>query len=219
MDNTFWHDVWKNETIFFNQAEPNPRLQAHFDALQLTKGDRIFLPLCGKSIDMVWLASQQLQVVGIELSEIAVTDFFKENQIDMEKQSIGSFTRYQHNPFTLYCGDFFKLDTDLLGPVQAAYDRGGLVALPPPLRTAYAKHICSLMPAQSRLLLITVEYQEDRDNGPPFCVTDDEVKQHYDQHFQIELLEETITKVEGEPLKSRGINETMNRVYLLTRQT
>mgnify|MGYP000400918887 CR=1 FL=1 len=60
----FWHDKWNNNEIGFDQDQPNPLLVEHWQALNLEANARVFVPLCGKSIDMVWLLHQGHQGVG-----------------------------------------------------------------------------------------------------------------------------------------------------------
>lgn len=88
----FWHKRWQEKRIGFNQSAVNPLLTEYIDHLDLAVGSRIFVPLCGKSIDMVWLAAQGYDVVGVELVETAVQEFFAEQNI----QSIVS--QHAENP-------------------------------------------------------------------------------------------------------------------------
>ncbi|WP_399259072.1 thiopurine S-methyltransferase [Terriglobus albidus] len=193
MDQQFWQDKWASNQIAFHNAEAHPLLVRNFRALGLRREAHIFVPLCGKSKDLNWLAQQGYRVTGAELSNLAVNRFFQELG-EQPTVSCGSLQRYEGGGFVLFQGSIFDLTPDLLGPVDAVYDRAALVALPAGLRDEYASHLTSLTRAQ-RQLLICYEYNQACAEGPPFSVPEDEVKRLYQTTFAIELLENQ--RVEG----------------------
>ena len=75
MNTEFWQNVWQNSQTGFTQKKTNPMLIEHFKVLNVPKGGRVFVPLCGKSLDILWFLSEGFDVVGVELSEIAATNF------------------------------------------------------------------------------------------------------------------------------------------------
>jgi thiopurine S-methyltransferase len=188
MQADFWHAKWEKNQIGFHEAETNPNLTENFHHLGLETGARILVPLCGKSLDMVWLMSQGYQVVGVELSELAVLQFFEEQDIPFEKTVDGDFIHYSTEGLELYVGDFFKMNADVLGQVDAVYDRAALVALPEEMRKNYTQHLSKISNTAPQLLA-TFEYDQSKRNGPPFSVSEEEVRLRYAEKFEINLLE------------------------------
>lgn len=116
MKKNYWQDCWQHNQIGFNQTKPNELLQRYFKALNLKVGSRVFVPLCGKSIDMIWFLNQGYDVVGVELSEIACEAFFKENRLAVQVTHDGTFTIFRSEKLTLFAGDFFKLSPEIDSP-------------------------------------------------------------------------------------------------------
>lgn len=189
MEANFWHERWKNNQIGFHEGAPNSLLTAHFAALGVTAGARIFVPLCGKTNDMAWLRAQGYRVVGAELSRMAVEQFFAEHSLTPAVTSAGKLDRFDSEGIEVFVGDLFDLDETTLGPVDAIYDRAALVALPEPMRKSYASHLLALTDAAPQLL-ITFEYDQTLAAPPPHSVTDAEVHRHYDAAYRIEQVEE-----------------------------
>ncbi len=179
MDPDFWHQRWQENKIAFHQAEGNALLSKHFHLLSLQEGDRVFIPLCGKSKDIVWLAAQGCRVVGIELSETAVEAFFAENGLEAEVSRTGGLRRYRSGPIELFAGDFFKLSKELLRPVDAIYDRAALVAMPEQMRTSYTHHLAKLS-GNAPQFLITFDYDQSQTEGPPFSVPAEAIDRLYE---------------------------------------
>lgn len=190
MDPHFWHQRWRtNETGWHEQAT-NPLLVAHCAALNLPRGSRLFLPLCGKSLDIGWLRSQGYAVAGAELSELAVTQLFEGLGIQPSRTAVGASTRYSSPGIDIFVGNIFDLSPDRLGPVDAVYDRAALVALPPDMRPRYATHLQTLT-ATAPQLVICYEYDQTVLPGPPFSVPAEELHRHYDAQYSRTLLKQT----------------------------
>lgn len=189
----FWHQKWLNNEIGFDQPEVNPLLKNHFNVLHLAPNSRVFVPLCGKSIDMIWLLQQGMQVLGVELSQDAIERFFEVLEIPPKISRIDEFFCYQAENLTVYVGDFFALKAEHLGEISASYDRAALVALPEDMRKDYTRHL-SLITNYAPQLLVTFDYDQAEHAGPPFAISADEVSSHYAQNYQIQLLESVPVK-------------------------
>jgi thiopurine S-methyltransferase len=188
MPRDFWLERWNIGQIGFHQAAVNPRLSSFWPGLGLPEGSGVFVPLCGKTLDMHYLAEQGHRVVGVEFSEIGVRAFFDEAGIVYQKNDSGSLPCFEGGAFRLFCGDFFELGSQDLGEVAAVYDRAALIALPPNTRPRYAAHLQSIVPNASDMLVLTIEYDQNAVGGPPFCVTADELGSLYAESWKIETL-------------------------------
>lgn len=210
MKHEFWHQRWEQGQIGFHQQEVNGYLTTHWEELGLPAGAPVFLPLCGKSLDMLWLREQGHPVFGIELSRKAVEAFFHENEIEPSVNETDHFIEYSSEQLTLFAGDYFQLTISDLGQIHAVFDRAALIALPPPMRGDYVRHMASLLPPGAHILLVTMHYPEGTLEGPPFSVEEREVESLYSPDFTIE--KRGTWDVEG----PRGVT-VQETVYLLTR--
>jgi thiopurine S-methyltransferase len=178
LDPQFWHTRWQTNQIGFHEGAPNALLTGHFAALGLTPPGRVFVPLCGKSHDMDWLRAQGFEVLGAELSPLAAAQFFAERGLTPEITASGAHQRLSAAGVTIFVGDLFDLTAPQLGPIDALYDRGAIVALPPTLRARYATQLLALTSAAPQLV-IAFAYDQSKLSGPPFSVTEDELRAHY----------------------------------------
>ncbi len=206
MEHDFWHRAWAERKIGFHQADFNSQLLAYWPRLKLAEGARVFVPLCGKSSDMLWLMKSH-RVLGVELSETAVTEFFTENGLESEAVREVDLVRHSAQHIDLYCGDLFDLPDSELASVDAVFDRAALVALPVDIRERYAKKIASSLRTGAAMLLITIEYDETVYDGPPFNIPNAEVQRLYGDHFDI-------TEAGSNQEDFKNMNVT-NRAYLL----
>jgi len=188
MKHDFWHGRWAEGRIGFHQQDYHQALPEYWHQLGLTPGAQIFVPLCGKSHDMHWLAEQGYQVLGNELSEQACGDFFAEAGLEPELGQDAAFSCYQSGALKLLCGDFFALEATQLAGVSAVYDRAALIALPPEMRRDYAAKLCDALPEGVEVLLVTLEFEGEQ--GPPFSVAQAEVEQLFAARFRVEPLAE-----------------------------
>ena len=195
MNPEFWQARWKEKRIGFNQPKVNPLLIKYFSDLKMATGSRIFIPLCGKSIDMIWLANQGFDMVGVELVESAVQEFFAENNISYtikahDKNS--NIKCYQGQlsgqTIALWVADIFMLRTNDVGRVDAVYDRAALIAMPAELRPQYSQQVIDLSQNAPQLLL-TLNYDQNERAGPPFSISHEQIQQYYSAHYQIQELE------------------------------
>lgn len=216
MQAEFWHSRWKNNQIGFHQAQVNTYLQQHWPALGVATGERVLVPLCGKSLDMLWLAGQGLQVLGVELSERAVEDFFNEHQLEPHVTQSGPFKVFRCDDIEIRCGDFFALSADDVGGCTALYDRAALIALPEDMRKRYVAHLQAILPASAKGLLITLDYDQAQIEGPPFAVTDDEVQALFVAWHPLEQASHDVLD-DSPKFQQAGASHLLERVYRLSR--
>ena len=201
----FWHKRWQEKRIGFNQSAVNPLLTEYIDHLDLAVGSRIFVPLCGKSIDMIWLAAQGYDVVGVELVESAVKEFFSENRIlytiiNHPRNPNIKYYHWQHEnqKIEILVADIFSLSIEDIDYIDAVYDKAALIALPADMRPDYSEqirqlsgnvdkieHIDSYNNKAAPQLLITLEYDQNKKDGPPFSINHEQMQQYYGSHYQI----------------------------------
>jgi len=205
MEASFWHQKWESGEIAFHESEVNPFLVTHFEKLNLAKGSRVFLPLCGKTRDFSWLLTCGYRVVGAELSQLAVNELFKELGLEPKISIAGKLTRYSAKDIDIFVGDIFDLSAEYLGPISAIYDRAALVALPAGMRERYTSHLINISGTAPQLL-ISYEYDQLVMEGPPFSVAENEVMQHYEAAYQLKLVE--TKNVEGGLKRKVAATET-----------
>lgn len=187
MDTNFWHQKWEKNEIAFHESEANPLLVKYFKALSLVKGRRVFLPLCGKTLDIPWLLSNGYRVAGVELSKIAIEQLFTELGVEPKIAGVGEVDHYSAKNIDIFAGDIFDLSGKMLGPVDAIYDRAALVALPEALRNRYTAHLTAITHKAPQLLLC-YEYDQGLMEGPPFSISTEEVNRHYGNSYDLTLM-------------------------------
>ena len=185
MDPNFWHKRWEENEIGFHQSAVNVLLSDHFSGLSLPQTSRVFVPLCGKTRDIAWLLSQGHRVVGVELSKLAVEELFVDLGVAPKISVQGELLRYSAPGLEIFVGDIFELSGDLLGRVDAIYDRAALVAFPTEMRGRYGAHVAAITQLAPQFL-ICFEYDQAVMNGPPFSIDRQKVHDVYGAHYQIE---------------------------------
>lgn len=213
MEEGFWQTRWQRDQIGFHLNAVNPGLATYWPRLDVAEGSKVFVPLCGKSIDLCWLADQGYTVLGIELIEKAVIDFFAEQHLTAEITQQGPFTRYSAGAITILCGDFFNLSAEDLVDYHTFYDRAALIALPDALRKQYADHLSNIMPKPCKGLLLTMDYPQHQMKGPPFAVPPEQVEQLLGAAFTVECTEERDILEEEWRFKAVGITRMFDYVY------
>ena len=216
MKKDFWLERWEREEIGFHENEVNVYLKQFWNELHLEQGSRVFVPLCGKSVDLKWLQEQGHPVLGIELSEIAARAFFTENSYQPKVSGGAKFRQYEADSIHILCGDFFDLSRDDLEKVCAVYDRAAMVALPPEMRESYVKHLISILPPATQILLITFDYPQSEMAGPPFALAAGEVEALYSKHAEIRLLDQVDVLAQNPRFQKRGLTRLQESIYLLT---
>ena len=215
MDAQFWINAWNEGRTGFHQQDYHPKLTKYFPSFNPSPGQKVLVPLCGKSKDLIWLHKQKLQVHGIELHKDAVEAFFPENNLPSprrEKDRV--YSNYSIEEITISCGDFFELDQKDF--YDFVYDRASLVALPAPMRIDYARVIKQSLKPGGFYLLIVYEYDQTKLEGPPFSVDENEIHRLYEKEFSIKLLESEKPVKDGPRLEALG--DFKQKVYVLEKK-
>ncbi|MBI3580996.1 MAG: thiopurine S-methyltransferase [Nitrospinae bacterium] len=216
MDHDFWLRRWEENLIGFHQSEVNAHLKELWDKFEVPGESVAFVPMCGKSLDMLWLRSRGLRVMGVELSELAVASFFAGNGLKPETRVEGSFKIYKTEGVEIFCGDFFSLEKGSLSSVRFVYDRAALVALPPDMRKRYADDMAEKLPKNAVMALLALEYEQGEMEGPPFSVPEKEVVSLFSENFKIEKLRERdVSGADMETFRKRGLGSLLEKVYKL----
>lgn len=199
-DFNFWNERWMNNQIGFHQQRPHSSLVKFIDVFKGHK--KVLVPLCGKTLDMLFLRQNGYEVIGVEFSELAVFDFIKENNISMNKTSEGTFQVFRGEGITLYQGDFFNLTSEHLKGVTACYDRASMVAFDSDERIRYAEKLQSTALDLVKLLVVVFNYG-NVPGGPPYSVVNEEIEKLYGKSFDLKILAEESFPLR-EALKDRG---------------
>lgn len=211
----FWHERWERGEIGFHQQDFNRYMQEFVGRLGVQPGAEVLVPLCGKSLDMVWLVKQGYRVTGIEISEVAVKNFFVENNLAYTVECNQGYISYCNENTCLICADFFTVEKANLPHIDAVYDRASLIAMPPEMRPDYAQHFSRLIDTGVRSLLVTLEYPQEEMKGPPFSVNQDEVKRLFGARYCIESLHSEDCLAREPRFRKKGLTRLEERVYLL----
>ena len=214
----FWHERWRTGQIGFHQQSVHPLLERWWPKLGVPAGAHVYVPLCGKSLDMVWLADRGYAIVGSELSRIAIDDFFASQSLSSSVTQAGEFVRHAAGAYELLEGDALALTPDITGPLEAFYDRAALVALPPQLRGPYVDSLAALTPRGARGLLVSFEYPQEMKGGPPFSVETEEVLRRCDGRFVVRELERLDILAQSPKFAEFGIPALHEVAYALERE-
>jgi len=219
MDAEFWLTRWREGRIGFHQEYVHPLLSQYWPVVAPPAGSRVLVPLCGKSLDMLWLAEQGFDVLGVELSPLAVEQFFEENTLPVRQWSsaIGRHhqANYRQQKIDILCGDIFALDAATLATCSAVFDRGALVALPEDMRRRYAQHVYGHLAAHYRGLLLTLDYAPEQTDSPPFSVNNEEVQRLTHPHTRATLLHRQDIHAQDPKAFERGLTRMDTLVYQL----
>jgi thiopurine S-methyltransferase len=214
MEKEYWLSRWQLNNIKFHQSKVNACLMKYFHLLNIKPHQKILVPLCGKSSDMLWLIKQGTHVIGVELSEKACHDFFYEHDLSYTETTEGRFKKYTSENIEIFCGDFFSITPDMLGDISAVYDRAALIALPSEMRQLYAAKLMELTTHGSNILLISLLTSTET-LTPPFSISEAEIQALYLNCFDILLLEKFLEPIAH--LIERDYKEIHTVVYLLSR--
>ncbi|WP_343561425.1 thiopurine S-methyltransferase [Kiloniella sp. b19] len=190
MDAEFWHQKWRDGKLPFSMDDITAQLKQNFHRLGLKPGARVFVPLCGSTLDIGWLLSEGYYVVGAELSDRAITRLLQDIEIVPDHRDAGAMRHYYTEGLEIYGGDIFALTPAQLGKVDAIYDRAALAALPEEIREAYSEHLQELTGTAPQLM-ICYDYEQELMDGPPFAINDEEVLTHYTSTYTVEKIAST----------------------------
>jgi thiopurine S-methyltransferase len=213
MEPTFWQARWEQGQIGFHEGAPNRFLLRHVERVAAS-GASVFVPLCGKSTDLDWLAARGLRVTGCELVEQAVRDFFRERSITPVERAVEGGVAFDGADVRVVRGDIFEFVCTK--PFDCAFDRAALVAMPPDQRAAYVAKVLSVLKPGGRVLLIAMEH--DLGQGPPFSVTEDEVRALYEGECVVSLIEREDVTRENQRFVDRGATFVREAAYLIERR-
>ena len=217
MEPQFWHNRWHSGQIGFHQVSVDGSLLRHWQDLALPRSSRVFVPLCGKSLDLLWLGNQGHAVTGVELSDFALQAFCVENGVPTRRRLALPFDIYESANLQLFGGDFFALTSAILGNVAAVYDRAALISWAPELRVRYVEHLTAITLPGTETLLVTVEYPQAQAPGPPFSLNGGEIRRLYSGRYSIRELDRRDI-LDSEPrMRARGISSLTEVCYRLTR--
>jgi thiopurine S-methyltransferase len=219
-DNQNWLRMWRNDQIEFHQDAVNPLLIRFWDSFSLKRKSRIFVPMCGKSLDLLWLVDQGHEVIGVELSPLAVKSLFEESNIVPHMHRRKNFTEWEHGRLKILCGDFFGLTPNDLGQIDTVYDRAALTALPEPIRKRYVSHMRHIIPSNCSVFLLTLEdvCPED-ERSCNIGDVDDEIRALYGDHFEIQTAH-IETQRESNLICSENSNTSaIHKLYQLSPKT
>jgi thiopurine S-methyltransferase len=229
MQPDFWHNKWERNEIGFHQDSINRYLRDHWSILGLNGNEVVFVPLCGKSLDMHWINRLGHPVVGVELNASACRQFFAEAGMEARISRQGRFEVYQAGTITLLCGDVFELNTEHMTGVRAVYDRAALIALPSDLRQRYVRHLRAILPPEAQILLVTMTYPEHPVSSPqmgassvgqpPFSVSENDVRCLFAEHYSIELIHRNELGWDDPFAKRKGLSDLWETVYRLSLNT
>jgi len=217
MEPDFWLERWREGRTHFHQERVLPLLQKYWPELGLPAGSQVLVPLCGKSLDMLWLAAQGYRVLGVELSPLAVQQFFDEHQLQAAIHTSAQGTHHVAGNIEIICGDIFDLTAQTLAGCTGAYDRAALIALPPPMRARYVNAVYGRLPDDYLGLLITLDYVQSMMAGPPFAVGDEEVQQLFTPQSMAEVLDRRDILDKEPKFMERGLKALDTVVYRLRR--
>jgi len=216
MDSDFWQQRWRDGRTGFHQDRPTPLLLKHWSTLALAAGTRVLVPLAGKSLDLLWLAARGHRVLGVELSPLAVNQFFTEHGLVPEIIDSRYGRHHRAGNIELICGDVFGLDAGALADCAAVYDRAAMIALPPELRRRYVDELYAQLPVGCRGLLITLDYPQQEKVGPPFAVPEMEVRERFEPAWEVATLECRDILAEQPGFVAEGVSALQTAVYRLS---
>lgn len=217
MEPQFWHDRWERQQIGFHQPEINPFLVKHWPALSVDAGS-VFVPLCGKTLDLRYFAQQGHHVIGNEFNPLAVEQFFAEHHLTPTVTPLAELTQYQADNYRLLLGDFFALTPAMLADCAAFYDRGALVALPEAMRQQYAQHLSAIVPSGCKGLAVLLDYPQQQLAGPAFAVSLAWLTEHLGEAFTIEQIASYDVLAENGKFVKNGVSWLKENVFVLTRK-
>ena len=219
MQPDFWRARWRSGQIGFHQSAVDRHLKKHWPTLGLADDSRVFVPLCGKSLDLLWLAERGHTVTGVELSAEALQAFCAENGIPARRRTLDAFDVYEAARLKLFCGDYYALTAALLGPIAAIYDRASFISWTPAMREAYVAHMRTLSQPGTQTLLTIMEYAQAEMAGPPFAVEDQVIEHMYGCDHSITRLSREDILANEPRLRARGLTQLHEVCYRLTRQS
>ena len=210
-----WESRWQEDRIGFHLKEVNPYLIRFSDQLLDQNSDKVFVPLCGKTLDLCWLTTKTKKVIGVEMVSKAVQDFFAENNIDYLIQQDETIQKFSSKSIDIYLGDFFDLNPEQTSSFKAIYDRASIVAIEKPERREYVDHLISFLDTAGRVLVITLEYNQNQMEGPPYSVPAEEIERLFAPLGSLTLLE--TCDILDDRFRNKGLTRLLEHVFLIVK--
>jgi len=216
-DHALWKQGWRADHIPFHLSHVHPLLCRYWASLGLAAEARVFVPLCGKSLDVMWLHGQGHPVVGVELSPLAIAALFAAAKLRPTCDRRGELGQWTSEGLAIFCGDFFLLTAEQLADVRAVYDRAALTALPDEMRPYYVAHLHAILPADCQILLLTVEDLDDDEDAAGSMAQSEEIVALYSVYFSIELLHAEYQAAELDGTGQTTDGRRIHKAYRLRR--
>jgi thiopurine S-methyltransferase len=196
-----WADDFKNDNVCWQSPIVSPLLRKYRteflgdDAVSV----RILVPLSGISLDLLYIARlpEVREVIGAEYSDLACRRLFETAGIGYKIRRINAkiaeyISTDKDAPLRIFQGDFFELDSKLIGRVDRVFDRAAYVALPyqnTELKERYIRKIANMLTPDGLMLFASMAQlprpPEQQDiHIPPFCYRADEVAKAFSPHFE-----------------------------------
>ena len=223
MKTEYWLQRWKEGRTGWHHTDVMPLLEQHWRALDAARGTRVLVPLCGKSVDMLWLAQQRMRVLGVEIAPVAVDAFLAENHLHASRARAADGTHYLIDDapagggIEIINGDVFGVSSVALAACGAFYDRAALIAFPAAMRDRLVREVYAKLPAGARGLLITLDYPAGEMEGPPFSVDEAEVHRLFDAQWNVRELDHRDILASQPSFSENGVTALHTTVYTLTR--
>lgn len=216
MNKEFWEKRWTENQIGFHEGRPNVHLERFVERLRVSAAPRVLVPLCGKTMDLRWLAERNFRVLGVEFVAEAAQAFFRENALTAVSGEDGGLPSLRSQQVCIATGDFFRWDPLRSDPVDVAYDRAALVAVRPEERKRYVAHLLGALRPGGRVLLVTFSYDQSAMTGPPFSVDAAEVRQLFGSRCDVEGLADDDILDQEPRFRQRGLSRLREQAWLLT---
>lgn len=216
MELSYWLSRWNKGNTGFHMEKGYPSLSIHWPSLPIPSEPVVLIPLAGKSVDIKWIAERARKVICIEISALAIEQFFDQHEMEYSKSRFATFQIYHSKNIEFWCGDFMKLPLNKIEEVDLIYDKASIVALPENMRITYTDKIVSLSCATTKLLIHLLSYNQSEMTGPPFSVDPDDVKRLFPEYFDIHLLQKNSLDVHKfEKFLNRGLKSDLIEYLLL----
>ncbi|HZJ94133.1 MAG TPA: thiopurine S-methyltransferase [Thiopseudomonas sp.] len=215
----YWQKCWDNNQAGFHLRCTNPNLPKYWSLPALERGDTVFVPLCGKTVDLLWFVEQGFQVIAVELIETAVLEFFHENNLSYSRQPKGEFIEFNSGDIRILCGDFFKLSASDLENCKGFYDRAALVSWQNEGRLKYAAHLANILPTGCRGLMLVVDYEQAQMQGPPFAVSSLEMLSLFEDTCEVTQVGQRDILCYEPSFRARGVTRMEEHIYQVMKKT
>lgn len=217
MEISYWQSRWQKNHTGWHMDQVYPLLTKLWPHLPFKSNTQVLVPLCGKTLDMKWLAEKGCHVLGVDASPKALREFRALCPDEFLEDTSHSFSVYRSPNIELWEGDFLKLPKSKVPGPDLIYDKAAMVALPPEIRKTYTQKILELCEHNTQILLQTFEYNQEEMNGPPFSVDENEICRHFENQFSIQLMHKQSKFNELSKFQQRGLSSYFDeKVFWLT---